>query len=73
MSQVTIARSDFYSLSQAGAILGVDRRKVSGIALALKINFKSDPTRAGKMVDRRDMRRIASALGKTVDWEAISA
>jgi hypothetical protein len=73
MSHVTLARPDLYSQIQAGAILGVDRSMVRGMALALKLVYKSDPTRAGKMLDRDDMGKLADALGMSLDWEAISA
>lgn len=75
MSHVTLAltRSDFYSQTQASLILGVHTRTVRDMVLALKLVYKSDPTRAGKMLDRDDVDRLAEALSRTVDWEAISA
>lgn len=73
MSHVTLARSDLYSQTQASQILGVDRRAVREVALALRLSYKNDPTRAGKMLDRDDIDRLADALSRTVDWDAISA
>lgn len=64
----TLTRSDLFSQSQAGAILGVDRRTVRDIALALGLTYKMDPTRSGKLLDRDDLDRVASALAKTIDW-----
>lgn len=73
MSHVTLARSDLYSQTQASQILGVDRRAVREIALALRLSYKNDPTRSGKMLDREDIDRLAEVMSRSVDWEAISA
>lgn len=71
MSHVTIARPDLFSQTQAGAILGVDRRTVRDLAIQFRLVYKSDNTRAGKMLDRSDMERLATSLGKAIDWEAL--
>lgn len=73
MSYVAIARSDFYSQTQAGTILGVDRRTIRDLALTMGLIYKSDPTRAGKMLDRSDMERLAASLGKSIDWEVLAS
>lgn len=65
MSQIIqVARSDLFSLTQAGHLLGVDRRTVADLAKALNLSTKRDPTRTGKMLDRADLDRLARTLGR---------
>lgn len=73
MSHVTLTRSDLFNQKQAGTILGMDRRTVKELTVALGLVYKSDPTRVGKMLDRADIDRLAAMLGRTIDWEAIAA
>lgn len=73
MSHAVLSRSDLFSQTQAGAILGVDRRTVRDMARVMNLAYKHDPTRVGKMLDRDDLDRLAASLAKSIDWASIEA
>lgn len=72
MSHMTLSSPDLFSQTQVASLLGVDRRVVRELALAHELDYKLDPTRAGKMLDRSDVNCLARSLRKKIDWDRIS-
>jgi predicted transcriptional regulator len=69
MANATLARRDLlFSQTRAGVLLGVDRHTIRVLARVLKLQYKIDPSRSGKMLDRDDITAIADKLDVEVDW-----
>jgi hypothetical protein len=72
MATVTASKkeSELWSQSQAAKVLRLTRDVVRAIAVGLNIEYKRDPRRAGLLMDRRDIQKLADFMNVTPDWDA---
>ena len=70
MATVT-TRGDLFNQSQAARMLRTDRKSIRIAAQLLRLNFKIDPYRVGKLLDRTDVEAIGEVLGRQVDWDRL--